>query len=358
MENNKIGMFIQQLRKEKSLTQQELGDKLFVTDKAVSKWERGISLPDIAILENLAKELDVDVSEILSGKKGKKKIDIDQVLEEERNKIKNNNRKKIIIISIPIILIIILLVFLLFKHIYLGYNLKTINYNHTYYPKDIEIGIPKLSFMMKNNDRSYSYKNLRSATVLETEIKRYLKTLEYVNCNDTIYYYDIKNDFTIINYGVKDNLFYSTISYEIIDGDYCFIKKSKEYTEKLNYLRGIHNMNGYVKAEEEWDSKLTVTFQDDIDMEKRPYKFVGELLVTYHTNKKKNRMDYQSIPLEASHGEFEIKGNKLYYYRKKITKQDESITLPEVSTFNIEDGKLILVDNYLKDYHDSDIVLK
>ena len=45
MDNNKIGKFIASLRKEKNLTQQELGDKLFVTDKAVSKWERGVADP-------------------------------------------------------------------------------------------------------------------------------------------------------------------------------------------------------------------------------------------------------------------------------------------------------------------------
>ena len=49
MDNNKIGKFIASIRKEKGLTQQELGKKLFVTDKAVSKWERGLSLPDVTI---------------------------------------------------------------------------------------------------------------------------------------------------------------------------------------------------------------------------------------------------------------------------------------------------------------------
>lgn len=43
MDINKVGKFIASLRKAKGLTQQELGDKLFVTNKAVSKWERGIS---------------------------------------------------------------------------------------------------------------------------------------------------------------------------------------------------------------------------------------------------------------------------------------------------------------------------
>lgn len=43
MDNNKIGKNIASLRRTKKLTQQQLGDKLFVTDKAVSKWERGVS---------------------------------------------------------------------------------------------------------------------------------------------------------------------------------------------------------------------------------------------------------------------------------------------------------------------------
>ena len=72
MDNHQIGKFITKLRKEKGLTQQQLGERLYVTDKAVSKWERGLSLPDITLLEKLAQELDVDVSEILQGKRGKK----------------------------------------------------------------------------------------------------------------------------------------------------------------------------------------------------------------------------------------------------------------------------------------------
>ena len=53
MESKEIGKFIAKIRKEKGMTQQKLAEKLFVTDKAVSKWERGLSLPDISILEPL-----------------------------------------------------------------------------------------------------------------------------------------------------------------------------------------------------------------------------------------------------------------------------------------------------------------
>lgn len=55
MDNNKIGKFISNKRKELGLTQEELGEKLYVTDKAVSKWERGVSLPDITLLTELSK---------------------------------------------------------------------------------------------------------------------------------------------------------------------------------------------------------------------------------------------------------------------------------------------------------------
>ena len=64
MDNNRIGKKIASLRKEKGLTQEELGQKLFITDKAISKWERGLSLPDISLLEKLADELDTDIYNI------------------------------------------------------------------------------------------------------------------------------------------------------------------------------------------------------------------------------------------------------------------------------------------------------
>lgn len=50
MKEQKIGTFIQQLRKENNLTQKELGEQLNITDKAISKWERGLSCPDISLV--------------------------------------------------------------------------------------------------------------------------------------------------------------------------------------------------------------------------------------------------------------------------------------------------------------------
>mgnify|MGYP000919063340 FL=1 len=69
MDNRQIGRFIAECRKEKGLTQRELGERLHVTDRAVSKWETGKSFPDVSILEDVCRELDISVSELLAGKR-------------------------------------------------------------------------------------------------------------------------------------------------------------------------------------------------------------------------------------------------------------------------------------------------
>lgn len=69
MDYEKTGKLIQEIRKEKELTQMSLADKLGVTDRAVSKWERGKSFPDVSMLRPLAEVLDVSVSELLDGER-------------------------------------------------------------------------------------------------------------------------------------------------------------------------------------------------------------------------------------------------------------------------------------------------
>ncbi len=69
MSNEKIGQFISELRKSKQMTQKDLADKLNITDKAVSKWERGLNCPDISLLSSISDILGVTTSELLNGKK-------------------------------------------------------------------------------------------------------------------------------------------------------------------------------------------------------------------------------------------------------------------------------------------------
>ena len=67
MDNYVTGAVIKRLRENKKMTQEELAQKIFVTSKAVSKWETGKGFPDIGLLESLGKALDVSVIELLSG---------------------------------------------------------------------------------------------------------------------------------------------------------------------------------------------------------------------------------------------------------------------------------------------------
>lgn len=67
MDNHKTGALIAQCRREKGLTQQQLADQLFLSNKTISKWECGAGCPDPATLPALAAALDVSVDELLNG---------------------------------------------------------------------------------------------------------------------------------------------------------------------------------------------------------------------------------------------------------------------------------------------------
>ena len=73
MNQEKIGKFILELRKEKNMTQQELADKIGVTDRAISKWENGRGMPDLSLMKPLCQELGISINELISGEKIDKK---------------------------------------------------------------------------------------------------------------------------------------------------------------------------------------------------------------------------------------------------------------------------------------------
>ena len=73
MNQEKIGKFILELRKEKNMTQQELADKIGVTDKAISKWENGRGMPDLSLMKPLCTALGITINDLLSGEKIDKK---------------------------------------------------------------------------------------------------------------------------------------------------------------------------------------------------------------------------------------------------------------------------------------------
>ena len=75
MHNEKTGELIRRLRLEQGLTQKQLADHLHVSDRAVSKWERGVGLPDVSLLSGLSATLGVDVHSLLGGALNPNSID-------------------------------------------------------------------------------------------------------------------------------------------------------------------------------------------------------------------------------------------------------------------------------------------
>lgn len=73
MNSQKVGKFIQEIRKKNNLTQKQLADKYNVTYQAVSKWERGINLPDVTLLRQMSKDFNISIEDILDGSTSKQK---------------------------------------------------------------------------------------------------------------------------------------------------------------------------------------------------------------------------------------------------------------------------------------------
>ncbi|MBE6146832.1 MAG: helix-turn-helix domain-containing protein [Firmicutes bacterium] len=118
MDLTKISNLIKTKRKELGITQEELANKLFVTEKAISRWETGRGTPDISLLIPLAKELKIDVSELLNGEEAKKKTNnIEKVIKyNEITKAYKFNFQFKIIVSLYILSILLFLVYLRFEY--------------------------------------------------------------------------------------------------------------------------------------------------------------------------------------------------------------------------------------------------
>lgn len=69
MNQEKIGKFIAECRKEKNLTQEQLAERLGVSNKSISRWENAKTMPDVSLFEPLCKELDISFNELLTGER-------------------------------------------------------------------------------------------------------------------------------------------------------------------------------------------------------------------------------------------------------------------------------------------------
>lgn len=111
MDPMKTGMIISDARKKLKMTQKDLADKLFVSDKAVSKWERGLCFPDISVLIPLTETLNISLYDLLRGEKVNKE-EVEETLKNtinySNNELKRKKKKYIIISSISIFIVLVI----------------------------------------------------------------------------------------------------------------------------------------------------------------------------------------------------------------------------------------------------------
>lgn len=145
MDNKKIGELIAKLRKEKGFTQQELGDKVGVGSRAVSKWECGLTIPDISIINELSSILEINPKELLSGKLSESK--------KTNNKSKISTKIKVLIIAITILIISLLSLLIYYNNKTYVYGISAIDHENykidgyvTYKNGTLGIFINKIAF--------------------------------------------------------------------------------------------------------------------------------------------------------------------------------------------------------------------
>ena len=123
MDNTKMGEIIREARKKKGLTQKDIAAHLHITDRAVSKWERGICAPDLALLEPLAEILEISITELITGEievlvENKETVEhaVKETIQYSKQEIwyqKKTNRLRIMIsLTISLLLFITLLLYL------------------------------------------------------------------------------------------------------------------------------------------------------------------------------------------------------------------------------------------------------
>lgn len=104
MDQKKIGLFIATCRKKKGLTQKQLAEKLSVTDKSVSKWERGIHLPDASLYISLCEILGITISEFFLGEYETEHHEVvPQVLKEDYHKMQRNERWNMVLFIVSML---------------------------------------------------------------------------------------------------------------------------------------------------------------------------------------------------------------------------------------------------------------
>lgn len=225
MNQEKIGKYIATCRKENKLTQEQLAEKLGVSSKSVSRWENGKTMPDVFLFQQLCKELNITINDLLSGEtmnENKFDLSADRLVDYSKY-IKLREKKKLVVLSVGLIILIglfLIVLVLIFNKTFFrsSYELD--------YLKNISIPIPRYSYYRGTGGMegyTTKLKTLKQPDEVNILIDRYLNTLDKIECNNENYYYDKNKNFTIIQYRINNDGigFVNTIYISYSDGNIC-----------------------------------------------------------------------------------------------------------------------------------------
>lgn len=272
-----IGKFIAECRKKKGLTQNELAIRLGVTDKAISKWENGRCLPDLALIKPLCKELDISMNELINGDyieksdlEEKSESTLDNTIAYIDKKEKKEKKKLFLILGVVSILFLVFGIFAVKRYIHQNYYaLENANIMYEEYLNTIEKNMDEISekdangnwMKFKTSSGNKEYDQARNELVgIINESYKYLvenkdvniarnyqikgrvskKELEYLN--------SIKDNLTCLNFFSKYRNWWSTED-----------EAEKNIYEKVSIIYSVQNTPLYKKEKltfAELNSKL------------------------------------------------------------------------------------------------------
>lgn len=248
MDQEKIGKFIAQCRKNKNITQGELAERLGVTNRSVSRWENGKNMPDYSILKELCNILEIDVNEFLIGNRIKKdevkehtNDNLDLILKEYYKMKKQKDKIKMItIISLVVIppIVVAIITLIIFSvgfnnRLHVTTNLKNYNdviglkakerYSNKWgmseeiFPKTIENLNVKEFKMVCEDFLDEQYLAYLTVEYEEEDYNKEIKRLKEYGIDKYIGYYSVTgfNDYQLIAMEADD---YSGFIYALTDG--------------------------------------------------------------------------------------------------------------------------------------------
>lgn len=186
MDQEKIGKFIKEERKNKKLSQEELGELLGVSNRSISKWETGVSLPDISLFKPLCEVLDISYNELLSGER-LNKTNYQERLEDNLSNVISYASKKDNKFNGALILLMVLSTFL---------SIYFINVNNKVWIPLSFIAIIILIYILRNNIIKYSlmlFEKIKNNTYIFSIL---ILTISFITINVSLYM--LNNMFLIV----------------------------------------------------------------------------------------------------------------------------------------------------------------